>query len=113
VTEVLTAKKTKKQKAPDLIPVELIDQLLAQVQNKDAESILGETGLAGQIKKLLAERMLSAELSHHLTNENESGNHRNGSSQKTVLAPGGEMKPLSVVAAPGHLLGERGFAALV
>lgn len=88
----MTTKKPRKQKAPSLIPVELIDQLLAQVQNKDAESILGEAGLAGQLKKLLAERMLTAELNHHLANETESGNHRNGSSKKTVLAPGGEMR---------------------
>jgi putative transposase len=88
----MTTKKPRKQKAPSLIPVELIDQLLAQVQNKDAESILGEAGLAGQLKKLLAERMLTAELNHHLANEAEPGNHRNGSSKKTVLAPGGEMR---------------------
>jgi putative transposase len=88
----MTTKKPRKQKAPSLIPVELIDQLLAQVQNKDAESILGEAGLAGQLKKLLAERMLTAELNHHLANEAESGNHRNGTSKKTVLAPGGEMR---------------------
>jgi putative transposase len=92
VTDTMTTKKPRKQKAPSLIPVELIDQLLAQVQNKDAESILGEAGLAGQLKKLLAERMLTAELNHHLANEAESGNHRNGSSKKTVLAPGGEMR---------------------
>ena len=92
MTEAMTTKKPRKQKAPSLIPVELIDQLLAQVQNKDAESILGEAGLAGQLKKLLAERMLTAELNHHLTNEAEAGNHRNGSSKKTVLAPGGEMR---------------------
>lgn len=88
----MTTKKPRKQKAPSLIPVELIDQLLAQVQNKDAESILGEAGLAGQLKKLLAERMLTAELNHHLANEAEAGNHRNGTSKKTVLAPGGEMR---------------------
>lgn len=88
----MTTKKPRKQKAPSLIPVELIDQLLAQVQNKDAESILGEAGLAGQLKKLLAERMLTAELNHHLANEAEIGNHRNGTSKKTVLAPGGEMR---------------------
>jgi hypothetical protein len=33
-------KKNKKQNAPKHFPDELIDQLLAQVQNKDAESIL-------------------------------------------------------------------------
>lgn len=93
MTEAMTTKKPKKAKTPDLIPVELIDQLLAQVQNKDAESILGESGLAGQLKKMLAERMLAAELSHHLANEAEdSENHRNGSSAKTVLTPAGELR---------------------
>jgi putative transposase len=41
-----TTKQPKKLKAPKLFPDELIDQLLAQVQNEDAESILGESGLA-------------------------------------------------------------------
>jgi transposase-like protein len=89
-----TTKKPKKPKAPKLFPDELIDQLLAQVQNKDAESILGESGLAGQLKRQLAERMLSAELTHHLeteTREGKTGNHRNGSTPKTVITPGGEM----------------------
>jgi hypothetical protein len=92
MTDVMTTKKPKKQKAPTLFPVELIDQLLATVQNKDAESILGESGLAGQLKKMLAERMLAAELTHHLANEDEPGkNHRNGTTPKKVLAPGGEL----------------------
>ena len=89
-----TTKKAKKPKAPKLFPDELIDQLLAQVQNKDAESILGESGLAGQLKKQLAERMLAAELNHHLKTEagnGPGGNHRNGSSPKTVITPGGEL----------------------
>ncbi|MDP1211694.1 hypothetical protein Q6268_29290, partial [Klebsiella pneumoniae] len=60
------SKKSKKASAPKLFPDELIDQLLAQVENKDAESILGESGLAGLLKKRLAERMLAAELNHHL-----------------------------------------------
>jgi transposase-like protein len=96
MTEVMSpTKKPKKPKAPKLFPDELIDQLLAQVQNKDAESILGESGLAGQLKKQLAERMLNAELTHHLDTENKqgkAGNHRNGSSSKTVLTPGGELE---------------------
>ncbi len=89
-----TTKKTKEPKAAKLFPDELIDQLLAQVQNKDAESILGESGLAGQLKKQLAERMLTAELNHHLASEvrqGKAGNHRNGSSRKTVITPGGEL----------------------
>jgi putative transposase len=96
MTEVMSpTKKPKKPKAPKLFPDELIDQLLAQVQNKDAESILGESGLAGQLKKQLAERMLNAELTYHLDTENKqgkAGNHRNGSSSKTVLTPGGELE---------------------
>ncbi|ONY64057.1 IS256 family transposase, partial [Burkholderia cenocepacia] len=63
MTDATVTKKSKNPKAPKLFPDELIDQLLAQVQSKDAESILGESGLAGQLKKQLAERMLAAELS--------------------------------------------------
>ena len=52
MTDTMTTKTRKtKAKAAKLFPDELIDQLLAQVQNKDAESILGESGLAGQLKK--------------------------------------------------------------
>jgi transposase-like protein len=94
-----TTKKTRKPKAPQLFSDDLIDQLLAQVQNKDAESILGESGLAGQLKKRLAERMLSAELNHHLDTEaahGKSGNHRNGSSRKTVTTPEGESLELTI-----------------
>ncbi|WUR14202.1 hypothetical protein E7V67_003620 [[Empedobacter] haloabium] len=83
MTEAMTTKKPRKKKAPPPFPVELIDQPLAQVQNKDAESLLGENGLADQLKKMLAERKLTAELNHHLANEAESGeDHRNGSSSK-------------------------------
>ncbi|WP_029049923.1 transposase, partial [Cupriavidus sp. amp6] len=72
----------------------MIDQLLAQVENKDAESILGESGLA-LLKKRLAERMLAAELTHHLAAEAKEGrsrNHRNGTSPKTVITPNGELE---------------------
>jgi putative transposase len=93
-TPMSTTRKPKKPKASKLFPDELIDQLLAQVQNKDAESILGEFGLAGQVKKQLAERMLAGELIHHLNTEaaqGDAGNHRNGSSPKTILIPNGKM----------------------
>jgi transposase-like protein len=84
----------KAEKAPRLFSDELIDKLLSQIREKDAESILGESGLAGQLKKRLAERMLAAELSHHLAEEvrcGKVGNQRNGSSPKRVLTPGGEL----------------------
>ncbi|MBN3837739.1 IS256 family transposase, partial [Burkholderia sp. Ac-20344] len=95
MTDATVTKKSKNPKTPKLFPDELIDQLLAQVQSKDAESILGESGLAGQLKKQLAERMLAAELSHHLeaeTEQGKAGNHRNGTSSKTVLTPNGELR---------------------
>jgi len=89
-----TTKKARKRKTPGPFPNELLDQLLSQVSGKDAESLLGESGLVGQLKKQLAERLLSAELSHHLASEAtgaDAGNHRNGTSPKTVLTPGGAL----------------------
>lgn len=89
-----TTKKPRKRKPQGPFSNELLDQLLAQVSGKDAESLLGESGLIGQLKKQLAERMLSAELSQHLAVEaadEKMGNHRNGSSSKTVLTPSGTL----------------------
>src|SRR5260363_437746 len=83
-------KDTPRTQSNKIFSDERIDPLLSQVQSKDAESLLGETGLAGQLKKRLAERMLEAELSHHLKQQNAQGktdNHRNGSSAKTVITP--------------------------
>lgn len=64
---------------------ELLDALLA---GEDPKTVLTSKGLFGALKKALAERMLNAELQHHLERpeEESSGNHRNGSSSKTVLA---------------------------
>jgi putative transposase len=64
---------------------ELLDALLA---GADPKTVLSSKGLFGELKKALAERMLQAELDHHLDQPEEeaSGNHRNGTSAKTVLA---------------------------
>jgi transposase-like protein len=99
-------KKPRKRKPQGPFSNELLDQLLAQVSGKDAESLLGESGLIGQLKKQLAERMLSAELSHHLASEaadEKMGNHRNGSSPKTVLSPGMYARGMTVREIQGHL----------
>src|SRR5260363_165586 len=66
-------KDTPRTQSNKIFSDERIDPLLSQVQSKDAESLLGETGLAGQLKKRLAERMLEAELSHHLKQQNAQG----------------------------------------
>jgi putative transposase len=69
---------------------ELLDQLLA---GRDPKSVLDSGGLIAELKKALAERMLNAEMDVHLEQpaEAESGNHRNGSSPKSVLTPEGEL----------------------
>lgn len=85
----------RKQKSP--FSDELIDRLLSHAEGTDAESLLGASGLVGQLKKRIAERMLAAELKHHLVDEAEeatgsTGNHRNGSSPKTVMTPEGPVE---------------------
>ncbi len=69
---------------------ELLDRLLA---GRDPKTVLDSNGLIGELKAALAERMLNAELDVHLgqAEEQAAGNHRNGSSPKTVLTPDGEM----------------------
>ena len=68
----------------------LLDQLLA---GQDPATVLSSQGLIGDLKKALAERMLQAEMDVHLGSEAEqaSGNHRNGSSEKTVLSDDGAL----------------------
>jgi putative transposase len=93
------SKPARKRKAKGPFSDELLDELISQVSGQDAESLLGESGLIGQLKKQLAERMLGAELNHHLATERaageEGGNHRNGSTPKTVLTPSGSL-PLEI-----------------
>jgi putative transposase len=101
MTDATKSVRNRKAKGP--FSEELIDELLSQAQGKDARSLLGESGIVGQLKKQLAERMLSAELSHHLDSEasatgesaSEPGNHRNGTTPKTVLTPEGAL-PLDI-----------------
>jgi putative transposase len=96
------APKSRKRKPKGPFSEELIDQLLAKAQGQDAQSLLGSSGVVGKLKKQLAERMLSAELSHHLKNEAGAGeegarpsNHRNGTTPKTVITAEGSL-PLDI-----------------
>lgn len=76
---------------------ELLDQLLAGYERP--EDLLGPEGLFQQLKKAMAERVLGAELGHHLAQEQAAPrpprNHRNGTSPKTVLTDTGPL-PLAV-----------------
>jgi len=69
------------------ITSELLDSLLA---GRDPKTVFEQDGLLDELKKALAERILSTELDHHLGQDEEQavGNHRNGRSQKTVLTDG-------------------------
>jgi len=79
------------KKTPGPFSAELLDALL---EGRDPKSVLDSGGLIGDLKKALAERMLNAEMDVHLDSEAESntGNHRNGTSAKTVLTPEGPME---------------------
>ena len=69
---------------------ELLDQLL---DGSDALEAFQSGDLIQDLKKALAERILSAELDHHLDDEDEqsNGNHRNGYSRKRVLTDDGRL----------------------
>jgi transposase-like protein len=75
------------------IPQELIDQFVTGPMSAEA---VNAASLA--FKKALIERALGAELSHHLgygpgaDRPEDSGNHRNGSSGKTVLTEDGPVR---------------------
>src|SRR3954464_6828416 len=70
------------------IPDHLLDQLLA---GADAKSAFAKDGLLDELKKALAERALNAEMDHHLNQDSESDNHRNGYGRKTVLTDTGKI----------------------
>jgi putative transposase len=78
-----------KKKTP-AFSAELLDELL---DGQDPAKVLQSDGLLGDLKKALAERMLNAELDTHLADESErqTGNHRNGFSEKTVRSEEGEL----------------------
>lgn len=63
---------------------ETLDELLA---GRDPKEVFNKNGLLDELKKVLAERILNAELDGHLDDEAAAGkaNHRNGYSKKTVL----------------------------
>ena len=72
------------------VPDELLDQLL---DGSDALEAFQSGELVQDLKKALAERILNAELDHHLDDgdEQSSGNHRNGHSRKRVLTDDGRL----------------------
>ena len=68
------------------IPNDILDQLLA---GTDAAAALSQGGLLDSLKKAFAERALNAEMDHHLGQDEQGGNSRNGYGRKTVTTDGG------------------------
>src|ERR1700687_5870825 len=70
---------------------DVVDHLL---EGRDPATVFESGGLIDELKKRLAERMLNAELDHHLGDEaeEEAGNHRNGYGAKTVLTDTGKLE---------------------
>jgi putative transposase len=74
-----------------VIPDELLDQLLG---GADPRAALADGSLLDGLKKALAERVLNAELEHHLDGGEPDGrpNGRNGYGKKTVLTGTGRLE---------------------
>jgi putative transposase len=83
----------------------LIDQLLEG--RTTPEDITGEHGLLKQLTKVLLERALQTEMTHHLGHQpharvtNDGGNARNGSSKKTMQGEFGKLT-LEIPLDPNH-----------
>ncbi|AXY23304.1 Transposase, Mutator family [Komagataeibacter saccharivorans] len=74
-----------------VIPDDVLDQVLA---GRVVRTMSDADALLGDMKKALAERLLNAELDHHLDGEAATGrpNCRNGYGQKTVLTDVGRVR---------------------
>ena len=70
------------------IPDAVLDQLLA---GADPKTAFDPNGLIDDLKKALAERVLNAEMDHHLAGE-KPGNRRNGYGKKTVITDTGQIE---------------------
>src|SRR6516225_9843011 len=70
------------------IPDAVLYQLLA---GADPNTVFDPNGLLDDLKKALAERVLNAEIDHHLAGE-EQGNRLNGYGKKTVITDTGQIE---------------------
>src|SRR3954464_8015335 len=76
-----------RRKAPH-IPDAILDQRLA---GADPKTAFDPNGLLDGLKKALAERILNAEMDHHLAGEGGTGNGRNGYGRKSVITDTGKL----------------------
>ena len=78
------------------ITPELLDELLKEYKSPD--DMFGHDGLLQQLTKVVVERALQGELTHHLgyakhsPEGHNSGNSRNGKSKKTIRGKRGQLE---------------------
>ena len=70
------------------IPDAVLEQLLA---GADPKTVFDPNGLIDDLKKALAQRVLNAEMDHHLAGE-EPSNRRNGYGKKRVIIYTGQIE---------------------
>jgi putative transposase len=70
------------------IPDAILDQLLS---GADAKTAFDQGGLLDALKKALAERVLNAEMDHHLAGDGGAANSRNGYGRKSVVTDTGRI----------------------
>ncbi|EAY65403.1 Transposase [Burkholderia cenocepacia PC184] len=90
MTDATVIKKSKNPKAPKVFPGELTISCLPRFRARTPSRSWANRGLAGQFRRQLAKRMLTAEMSHHPeagTEQGKAGNHRYGTRTKTFLTP--------------------------
>jgi transposase-like protein len=90
---VAGARRAQRMEKKNAIRGELLDELLQGVSTQ--EEMFGQDGLLKRLTGQLVERMLRAELGHHLSTEGSEGNRRNGASEKTLQTDQGPL-PISV-----------------
>jgi putative transposase len=78
-----------------IIDKKMLDNLLKDA--KTADDLFGKDGIVNQLKRAMVERMLEAEISHHLGYEKHEagksdGNYRNGKTAKTLITDTGNLE---------------------
>jgi putative transposase len=81
-----------------VIKENILDELLGNIEIKTQDDLFGKNGLLKQLSKQLMERLLEAEMTNHLgyarhaIEGHNSGNSRNGKTNKTVKTGNGDIE---------------------
>ena len=104
--------RSKKSRPPTEILAPVPDAILNQFAPEGMLTAADVEAATRRFKKALLERVLGAELGHHLAQEGDTAgadapaNHRNGSSAKTVLTDDGAMPTIGVCTTECAVVGD-------